>query len=690
MGKGPSTMEMTQQTLNREALFSDQSKYYQSPFEPHCGDRVTVTLRTAKDNVDEVYFISGSSRNVMKKTASRGLFDYYTYRTAPLMSTVRYYFEIDKDNERCFYNTLGVTTDLQNVYSFKLIPGFSTPEWAKGAVMYQIYTDRFCNGDLTNDVEDREYIYLNEPVHQVKDWETLLESMDVWRFYGGDLQGIWNKLDYLQNLGVEVLYLNPIFVSPSNHKYDSQDYDYVDPHLGVIVEDGGECLAEGDKDNTHATKYQQRVVNKKNLEASNEFFAKFVQEVHNRGMKIILDGVFNHCGSFNKWLDKERIYEQSEDYEKGAYVSADSPYRSFFRFNNEHEWPYNEFYEGWWGHNTLPKLNYEQSPELKEYILNIGRKWVREPYNVDGWRLDVAADLGFTEEYNHKFWKEFRAAVKAERPDALILAEHYGDTSRWLGGDEWDTVMNYDAFMEPITWFLTGMEKHSDSRRDDLYGNAEAFKNSMIYNMAHMPGPSLQTAMNELSNHDHSRFLTRTNRRVGRMNTLGSDAASQGIDKGVMREAVVMQMTWVGAPTVYYGDEAGVCGFTDPDNRRTYPWGKEDQELLSFHKEAICIHKDNPVLTYGSTCFLSLEHQLLSYGRFDEENQIVVVVNNSREEREVNIPVWKASVPPFCTMERLMLTLENGFSTNDAVYGVRNGILYLKLPPVCSMILKTL
>ena len=683
MGKGPSTMEMTQQTLNREALFSDQSKYYQSPFEPHCGDRVTVTLRTAKDNVDEVYFISGSSRNLMKKTASRGLFDYYTYRTAPLMSTVRYYFEIDKDNERCFYNTLGVTTDLQNVYSFKLIPGFSTPEWAKGAVMYQIYTDRFCNGDLTNDVEDREYMYLNEPVHQVKDWETLPESMDVWRFYGGDLQGIWNKLDYLQNLGVEVLYLNPIFVSPSNHKYDSQDYDYVDPHLGVIV-------AEGDKDNTHATKYQQRVVNKKNLEASNEFFAKFVQEVHNRGMKIILDGVFNHCGSFNKWLDKERIYEQSEDYEKGAYVSADSPYRSFFRFNNEHEWPYNEFYEGWWGHNTLPKLNYEQSPELKEYILNIGRKWVREPYNVDGWRLDVAADLGFTEEYNHKFWKEFRAAVKAERPDALILAEHYGDTSRWLGGDEWDTVMNYDAFMEPITWFLTGMEKHSDSRRDDLYGNAEAFKNSMIYNMAHMPGPSLQTAMNELSNHDHSRFLTRTNRRVGRMNTLGSDAASQGIDKGVMREAVVMQMTWVGAPTVYYGDEAGVCGFTDPDNRRTYPWGKEDQELLSFHKEAICIHKDNPVLTHGSTCFLSLEHQLLSYGRFDEENQIVVVVNNSREEREVNIPVWKASVPPFCTMERLMLTLENGFSTNDAVYGVRNGILYLKLPPVCSMILKTL
>ena len=676
--------------FNRRALFTDTSAEYVIPEEPEPYSEVTIRFRTARNNVDRIFLVSGGQKHLMVRVESNNDFDYYAYVMRLDDQKVSYYFEVQTGRITGIFDMRGLVQEVNEYYDFIIIPGFHTPDWAKGAVMYQIYTDRFCNGDLTNDVEDREYMYLNEPVHQVKDWETLPESMDVWRFYGGDLQGIWNKLDYLQNLGVEVLYLNPIFVSPSNHKYDSQDYDYVDPHLGVIVEDGGECLAEGDKDNTHATKYQQRVVNKKNLEASNEFFAKFVQEVHNRGMKIILDGVFNHCGSFNKWLDKERIYEQSEDYEKGAYVSADSPYRSFFRFNNEHEWPYNEFYEGWWGHNTLPKLNYEQSPELKEYILNIGRKWVREPYNVDGWRLDVAADLGFTEEYNHKFWKEFRAAVKAERPDALILAEHYGDTSRWLGGDEWDTVMNYDAFMEPITWFLTGMEKHSDSRRDDLYGNAEAFKNSMIYNMAHMPGPSLQTAMNELSNHDHSRFLTRTNRRVGRMNTLGSDAASQGIDKGVMREAVVMQMTWVGAPTVYYGDEAGVCGFTDPDNRRTYPWGKEDQELLSFHKEAICIHKDNPVLTYGSTCFLSLEYQLLSYGRFDEENQIVVVVNNSREEREVNIPVWKASVPPFCTMERLMLTLENGFSTNDAVYGVRNGILYLKLPPVCSMILKTL
>lgn len=675
--------------LNKSALFSDESENYRTPFEPQVGDRVTIKFRTAKDNVDYVFIICGSRKLAMTKAYTSGAFDYYTYTSEPLQEEpLHYYFEVKTGNQRCFYNGLGVSKNLQEYSSFGIVPGFRTPDWAKGAVMYQIFTDRFCNGDTSNDVEDREYIYINEGVRRVTDWEKCPDTMDVRSFYGGDIQGIWDKLDYLQDLGVEVIYLNPIFVSPSNHKYDIQDYDYVDPHYGVIVEDGGECLPEWDNNNAHASKYIQRVVNKKNLEASNEFFARFVEEVHRRGMKIILDGVFNHCGSFNKWLDRERLYESSKDYDKGAYVSADSPYRSFFKFNNEHDWPYNEFYDGWWGHDTLPKLNYEQSPELKEYIFSVARKWLKPPYCVDGWRLDVAADLGFSEEYNHQFWREFRQVVKEANPDALILAEHYGNANRWLQGDQWDTLMNYDAFMEPITWFLTGMEKHSDSCREDLYGNAESFRNAMLFHMANFYAPSLQTAMNELSNHDHSRFLTRTNRRVGRIQTLGSDAASQGVSKGVMREAVIIQMTWVGAPTIYYGDEAGVCGFTDPDNRRTYPWGKEDQELISFHKEAICIHKENPVLTHGSTRFLTLEPHFLSYGRFSEKDQIVVVVNNAREEREVNIPVWEANVPKEAVMERLILTLENGFSTEQAFYTVTKGVLYMKVPPVCSMVLR--
>ena len=477
----------------------------------------------------------------MEKTDSKDMFDYYVCGLGPLEGPVHYFFEIIAGNQRCFYNKLGVTEDLQEAYAFRILPDFHTPDWAKGAVMYQIFTDRFRNGETSNDVEDREYFYTGRYVHKVKDWEKLPDAYDVHTFYGGDLPGVREKLDYLQELGIEVLYLNPIFVSPSNHKYDTQDYDYIDPHLTVIAEDGGECLTEGDLDNSHAAKYQKRVVDKKNLDASNAYFAEFVKEVHARGMRIILDGVFNHCGSFNKWLDRECLYEGDGTYEKGAYVSASSPYRDFFKFNNEHEWPYNPYYDGWWGHDTLPKLNYEDSPKLHDYIMEIAGKWVSAPYNADGWRLDVAADLGHSPEYNHRFWKDFRRAVKKANPEAVILAEHYGDPWEWLKGDQWDTIMNYDAFMEPLTWFLTGMEKHSDSYNASLYGDGVSFFRSMFYHMSRMQTQSALISMNELSNHDHSRFMTRTNRTVGRLASMGAAAASEGIHPEVYREAVLVQ-----------------------------------------------------------------------------------------------------------------------------------------------------
>ena len=465
----------------------------------------------------------------MEKAQTGEVFDYYEIKRQMDEEPFRYYFEIRSGSEVCYYNRCGVSERVVPDYDYVVCPGFRTPKWAKGAVMYQIFTDRFCNGDPDNDVEDREYYYIGDYSRKVTDWNRYPAAMDVREFYGGDLKGVWDKLDYLQDLGVEVLYFNPIFVSPSNHKYDIQDYDYIDPHYGVIVEDGGNILAEGDHENANATKYQKRVTDKKNLEASNEFFVQFVEEVHRRGMKVILDGVFNHCGSFNKWLDRERIYEKQEGYAPGAYVSADSPYRSYFRFFQEERerWPYNGSYDGWWGHDTLPKLNYEDSPKLEAYIFEIAKKWMSPPYNADGWRLDVAADLGRSNEYNHEFWKKFRKVVKEANPEALILAEHYGDPSEWLEGDEWDTIMNYDAFMEPVTWFLTGMEKHSDEAREDLRGNADAFVNAIRHHMSNMMTPSLQVSMNELSNHDHSRFLTRTNHRVGRVQKLGAEAANE-------------------------------------------------------------------------------------------------------------------------------------------------------------------
>ena len=572
---------------------------------------------------------------------------------------------------------------------FEIYPGYETPDWAKGAVMYQIYIDRFYNGDKSNDVETGEYFYIGDVSTKVDNWEKTPAVMGVREFYGGDLQGILDKLDYLQDLGVEVLYLNPAFVSPSNHKYDCQDYDYIDPHYGKIVEDCDGLLNPGDRENAHAYKYIRRVTDKRNLEASNELFAKLVEEVHKRGMRVILDGVFNHCGSFNKWMDRERIYENQEGYPKGAYVSADSPYRDFFDFKDTNRWPYNPTYDGWWTHDTLPKLNYEASTTLYDYILKVGKKWVSPPYNVDGWRLDVAAELGHSNEFNHQFWKDFRRAVKEANPEAIILAEHYGNPEGWLLGDEWDTVMNYDAFMEPITWFLTGMEKHSDEYREDLYGNSEAFIGAMRTHMRSLHMSALYTAMNELSNHDHSRFLTRTNRKVGRVSYAGAAAASQGINPAVMREAVVIQMTWPGAPTVYYGDEAGVCGFTDPDNRRTYPWGKEDQQMLDFHRSMIKLHKEYEVIRKGSLNFLWNDYQGLSYGRFSDNEQMIVILNNLAEDREIEVEVWQTGISrqEDTVLERVMLTYRAGYTEEKDSYIARGGIVRLNVPGYGAVIL---
>ncbi len=670
---------MIKGTIDRTAIFSDGTANFVTPCEPGAYETVTIQCRVGRGQADCVTAMVEEEPYEMRKIKTTERFDFYAATFLLQNKQVGYYFKIQKGEESVFYNRQGAVDVIDPYFNLCIIPGFHIPDWAKGAVMYQIFVDRFYNGDKSNDVVDHEYTYINEHVNQVRDWNKMPASMGVREFYGGDLKGIWHKLDYLQELGVEVLYLNPIFVSPSNHKYDTQDYDHVDPHYGVIVEDGGDVLAEGDLQNAHATKYIQRVVNTKNLEASNAYFVKFVEEVHRRGMKIILDGVFNHCGSFNKWLDREKMYDKDASYEKGAFVSEDSPYHDFFHFYPNGSWPDNTSYDSWWGNDTLPKLNYEESGSLAKYIWNIAQKWVSEPYHIDGWRLDVAADLGHTAEYNHMFWREFRKAVKEANPEAVVLAEHYGDPSPWLDGSQWDTVMNYDAFMEPVSWFLTGMEKHSDVYREEMRGNADAFFSSMTNFGARFTTPSALAAMNELSNHDHSRFLTRTNHMVGRTAFAGPYAASMSVNPAVMRQAVLMQMTWPGAPTVYYGDEAGVCGWTDPDNRRTYPWGREDMEMIHFHKEMIRIHKDYEVFRTGSLIYLHSENGLIGYGRFNEKERAFVLVQVEGTDREVEVEAWRLGMEEGEQMFCMMNTSENGFDMAAVMCRIRNGKVRVRI-----------
>ena len=681
--------------IRQNMIYSDGTADFRCPEEIDEKQTAELTLRVARDDADEVQLVYYREPEpvtfTMSKTSSDELFDYYSIRVAVLYSEFSYSFRI-RQGEECVSYARGGVTEEPEKHAFRIAVGFHVPSWLKGAVMYQIFIDRFRKGDSGNDVLSSEYIYIGRPVTKISDWDTPPAVMDVRHFYGGDIVGILEKLDYLKHLGVEVIYLNPAFVSPSNHKYDCQDYDYIDPHLTVIPHDSIRTLPAGAQDNEEATRYRIRTADPRNLEASNRFFIEFVKKVHSLGMRLILDGVFNHCGSFHKWFDKEKIYEKFGKYPPGAYSSEESPYRDYFEFRDPEGWPDNESYDAWWGQPTLPKLNYEGSEELQREILRIAEKWVSPPFNCDGWRLDVAADLGHSAHFNHQFWRRFRRRVKRANPEAVIIAEHYGDPSSWLQGDQWDTIMNYDAFMEPVSWFLTGMEKHSDSANPDLFGNGRVFFDSMRYHMEKLPVPALLSAMNELSNHDHSRFMTRTSRKTGRLDSAGSKAASEGTHPGIFRQGVVMQMTWPGAPTFYYGDEAGVCGWTDPDSRRTYPWGHENLELIEFCRYMVEMRNLCPAFRSGSMVELQAENGFIAYGRFLRrkdgrgKSSGVVMVNTSSAPRTVSVDVRPAGISDYDLVVRAMLSTEEGYNAGQVEAEIKDGMLTVTLPPVSSAV----
>ena len=653
-------------TIDRSALFADETEEFRQPVNIEPGDEVVFRFRTRENNVEHVYLNARSVRSELKKVRNENSFDYYETRVRMGDGLFRYFFEVISGEERVFYTKSGTTTiRSHNEGAFVVLPGFSTPDWAKGAVMYQIFVDRFRKGDPDSGVLTGEYAYGGRQVCRVDDWHSFPESYDVCRFYGGDLVGVLGKLDYLKHLGVEVIWFNPLFLSPSNHRYDVMDYMHIDPHLTGFKVDEGKLLEPGCMDNTKAERFITRVTNKENLDYANAFFAHFMEEAHSRGIRVILDGVFNHCGSFNKWMDRAKVYETAGEEEPGAYISKDSPYHDYFYFDEGSKWPDNDHYFSWWGHDTLPKLCYENSEELQEYILKVAEYWLSPPYNVDGWRLDVAADLGFSAAFNHRFWQKFRQRVKKANPDALIIAEHYGNAEDWLRGGEWDGIMNYPAFVDPVSFFLTGMEKHSDQIQPGLRDEGQWFIKKLREESANLPTQALQVSMNQLSNHDHSRFLTRTNGRIGRIATSGPWSASEGLSYATYKAGVIMQFTLPGAPTLYYGDETGVCGWTDPDSRRTYPWGHENWGLIAFHKDIIWIHKCYSCLRTGSYLPLVGDYGYLAYGRFDEKSSVLVLINHSYYERTETIDVSIINMPDNGIVQRVMKAEEHGYNVGS-------------------------
>ncbi len=603
-------------------IHSDQTINFMDPTEPEVGDLVKIKIRVPKilgQVKGNVFFTPEKnskrySHAEMIKEYSTKFFNYFSYSFKMPNRIMRYHFEIDSidQKKKIKYDAMGIC-EHRSLHDFILIPDFKVPEWSYGRVYYQIFVDRFYNGDKNNDPVNNEYIYDGKPIVK-KEWNEMPDHLNGHReFYGGDLQGVLDKKDYLKDLGIEAIYFNPLFVSPSPHKYDTQDYYNIDPHFGIIEED-----VDG-KD-----KYKVRTTSKKNLNKSNELFKNLVDAFHEENIKIIIDGVFNHCGSFNKWIDEKNLYGE------GVMNNEDSPFKKYFYWHGD-------FYEGWWGYATLPKLNYENM-DLWNEIADVGIKWTKE-YNVDGWRLDVADELAKDFETNSSFWNFFRKKVEQNSPNKLIFSEIYKSPLPWLEKKSWHTIMNYITAMDPISYFLTGVEKHNDNFRKDLYQNSEYFVSAVNWALSQLPMNSKYAALNQLSNHDHSRWLTRTTQKVQRLKEGNHDEASAGYDIDIFKVGLLLMFLIPGSPGIYYGDEIGLSGFTDPDNRRPYPWDNMNElnkQNLDFTKSLVKFYKSSDVFKYSSFKFIQWFDGYVSFVLWNEKESYLVLVN-SNHKKEIKI-----------------------------------------------------
>lgn len=462
---------------------------------------------------------------------------------------------------------------------------FKTPDWLAGGIMYQIFPDRFFRSGKNNQ-EVPGYRTIHENWNEPPLWRPN-EQGDITNddFFGGDLKGIEEKLLYLKDLGVTCIYCNPIFRAYSNHRYDTGNYAEIDPSLGTEADFTSLCAA-----------------------------------AEKLGIHVMIDGVFSHTGSDSLYFNKYGNYDGS-----GAYQSKDSEYFPWYRF---HKWP--DQYDCWWGFNTLPNVD-ECNPSYQEFINGdngIARKWLRA--GSSGWRLDVADELP------DAFLDRLHKSVKAENPDAMILGEVWEDAStktaygirrRYLLGQQLDTVMNY-PFCEAIFTYLVG-------------GNAGRFFEIIETVTENYPPQCIRLLMNHIGTHDTERAITvlageplyNRGREWQSVQRLTYTQYCTGIKR--MKLASLIQYTLPGVPCIYYGDEAGVQGYRDPFNRKTYPWGREDQELLNWYRELGAFRKGKSVLAEGKFRTVLQLGDLIGYERYldDEDIEDVLLILINRGEK---------------------------------------------------------
>ena len=499
-----------------------------------------------------------------------------------------YYFRITMANESFSLFRQGDDTNMEtgDRWQVSCIPAdFVTPDWAKGAVMYQIFPDRFFKSgdpDLTGKLQP---YTVHRNWHEEVSWQPTPEGLVLNNdFFGGNFRGIREKLPYLSDMGVEILYLNPISKAFSSHRYDTCDYKTPDPMLGT-----------------------------------EEDFAELCRAAHDRGIRIVLDGVYSHTGSRSIYFDK------NHEFGGGAVSDPNSPYRNWYQFHH-----YPDSYNCWWKFDTLPCVN-KMDPGFLDYVIDgedsVVAHWLR--LGADGFRLDVADELP------DEFILRLKRRIRAIRPDALLIGEVWEDASnkiaysrrrRYFVDGELDSVMNY-PFRTAILHFIKAVD------------DGRGLKETVLSIVENYPPQVLPCLMNSLGTHDTLRILTAL---VDDFDGSRAEKAARRLSmqqmilaKERLRMASFLQFTLPGSPCVYYGDEAGMEGYADPFNRRPYPWGAEDGDLLEHYRRLTALRREIPALRRGEIRFFQAKNRMLGFTRELEGQRIRIYINRSHDNWDI-------------------------------------------------------
>lgn len=565
-------------------LYNSWSPNHKIPFGAiELGEELKINVKAIED-INEIYLIIANDNGIIKEVnmnkCENNIFsidniyldieDIYFYYFKVIKNVygniqTKYYGKSSNSGEcQEYYNEYDI-----NKYQITVSKKVNTPKWFEEGVLYHIFVDRFNKTGKIHNPKKNSFMYANwedTPMY-IKNSEGEIAR---WDFHGGNLKGIISKLNYLKSLGISIIYLSPIFEAQSNHKYDTGNYKAIDPMFG-----------------------------------DEEIFKELIEEAKEKGMSIILDGVFSHTGDDSIYFNKYGNYDSL-----GAYQSKESKYSSWYNFKN-----YPNEYDCWWGVKSMPNVN-ENEESYMDYIIrdkdSVINKWMN--YGVKGWRLDVVDELP------NKFLDELRKETLKANNESILIGEVWEDASnkisynerrKYLLGNQLNGVTGY-VFKNIILDFLTYKINSSD-----VYNKFMTIKENY-------PKYAFKSNLNLLGTHDTPRILTELNE-----------------DKELLNLAVAIQMTFEGVPYVYYGDEAGMTGGKDPDNRKTYPWKNEDKELIAFYKKMIKDRNNNEVLSRGDTTFLNLENEdVFAYIRHMEnsqENEVLVIVNRSNNENTVSI-----------------------------------------------------